>query len=69
MAKRLRLRDDRLPGANAAGTGARGQPIAQSGKKAGKLYRGRHVAWDLNTLIEAKSLQESLIDFGDEFKH
>jgi hypothetical protein len=53
------------PGANAAGTGAGQQTIAQEVKK---RPDGRHVAWALNTLLEAESLQEPLIDFSDEFK-
>jgi hypothetical protein len=40
----------------------------KSGQTLPKPPDGRHVAWALNTLLEAESLQEPLIDFSDEFK-
>jgi hypothetical protein len=60
-----------LAGANVAGTvraGSRLRKWEKSGQTLPKPPDGRHVAWALNTLLEAKSLQESLIDFSDEFK-
>jgi hypothetical protein len=68
--KRRRLRDDDLPGRGCRGYGSADD--CARGKKAGKLYRSRLTVGTLrvvlNTLLEAESLQESLIDFSDEFK-